>query len=197
MIYTNKIKKAINFAILTHEVTQKQKRKGKDIAYITHPLTVGIILSRAGASEDIVVAGILHDTIEDSIKENKVTKLKIQELFGDKVAELVGDVTEENKELTWEERKSEAREHLKIMPLDSLMVKSADLISNTTEILEDFDNVGFAVFDRFNADKRSVLRNYILAIQTILERWQENPLTKDLEEINAQLSNLEDRLLVL
>lgn len=197
MIYTNKIKKAINFAILTHEVTQKQKRKGKDIAYITHPLTVGIILSRAGASEDVVVAGILHDTIEDSTKENKVTKLKIQELFGDKVAELVSDVTEENKELTWEERKNEAREHLKIMPLDSLMVKTADLISNTTEILEDFDNVGFAVFDRFNADKLSVLRNYILAIQTILERWQENPFTKDLEEISAQLSILEARLLVL
>ncbi len=42
---------AIRFSIRTHEVFQKQKRKGKDIAYINHPLTVGVILARAGATE--------------------------------------------------------------------------------------------------------------------------------------------------
>ncbi len=66
MILTPKIRSAIRFAIKTHEVDQKQARKGKDIAYIGHPLTVGLILARAGANEDTIIAGILHDTIEDS-----------------------------------------------------------------------------------------------------------------------------------
>jgi (p)ppGpp synthase/HD superfamily hydrolase len=56
----------IRFSIKTHEVCQKQTRKGKDIPYITHPLIVGLILARAGAGEEVVIAGILHDTIEDS-----------------------------------------------------------------------------------------------------------------------------------
>lgn len=74
MIFTPAIKKAIFFSVKTHEVYQKQKRKGKDIAYITHPLTVGLILARANAPEDVVIAGILHDTIEDSVDNKKVTR---------------------------------------------------------------------------------------------------------------------------
>ncbi len=191
MIYTNKIKKAIKFAIETHEINQKQKRKGKDIAYITHPFTVGLILAKAGADENVVVAGILHDTIEDSIKEKKVNKEQIQELFGEEVAEIVGNVTEENKEMSWEDRKKEAREHLKTMPLNSLLVKTADVISNTNEILEDFSDVGFEVFDRFNASKLNVLYHYILTIKIIRERWQDNPFRSDLGKINIELLRLE------
>jgi len=48
MIYTEKIQKAIKFAIKTHEVYRQQKRKGKGTAYTSHPLTVGLILSLAG-----------------------------------------------------------------------------------------------------------------------------------------------------
>ena len=80
-----KIQTAIKFAIKTHEVYQQQKRKGKDIAYITHPLTVGIILAKIDSSDDVIIAGILHDTTEDSIPEKKVTKNMIAKRFGNNV----------------------------------------------------------------------------------------------------------------
>src|SRR3989344_98403 len=67
------IRDALRFALETHEIHQKQKRKGKDVPYITHPLTVGLILARAGAWPHIIAGGILHDTIEDSVPEHKVT----------------------------------------------------------------------------------------------------------------------------
>ncbi|MCX6747825.1 MAG: HD domain-containing protein, partial [Candidatus Nomurabacteria bacterium] len=127
MIYTQKIEEAITLAIKTHEIDEKQKRKGKDIPYITHPLTVGLILSLAGASEDVIIAGILHDTLEDSINEYKVTKEMIAEQFGDNVMQLVLSVTEQDKSLSWEVRKAEALEHIKTFSHDSLMLKSADL----------------------------------------------------------------------
>src|ERR1700676_883610 len=92
MIFTPTIRKAIVFSIKTHEVYQKQKRKGKDIAYITHPLTVGLILARANAGEDVIVAGILHDTIEDSIDKKKVTRGMLAERFSKNVADLVDSV---------------------------------------------------------------------------------------------------------
>jgi (p)ppGpp synthase/HD superfamily hydrolase len=56
MQYSFKIQKAIKFATKTHEIYEKQKRKGKDIPYITHPLTVGLILAGSGANDDVICA---------------------------------------------------------------------------------------------------------------------------------------------
>jgi (p)ppGpp synthase/HD superfamily hydrolase len=97
MLYTEKIRKAIKFSAKTHNHYQQQTRKGKVIPYITHPLTVGIILLLAKAREDVVCAGILHDTIEDSTKEKKVTYEMIEGRFGKEVADGVLSVTEEEK----------------------------------------------------------------------------------------------------
>ncbi len=171
MIYTQKIKDAIKFSIKTHEIYQKQKRKGKDIPYITHPLTVGLILARAGADEDTIVAGILHDTIEDSTIEKKVTPEMLSERFGQNVADLVLSVTEQNKELSWDERKQEALEHIKEFSHDSLLVKSADVIGNMSELLDDYESEGEDVWTRFNAPKEKILENAYLVILELVARW--------------------------
>ena len=193
MKYTTLIQKAIRFSIKTHEVYQKQKRKGKDIPYITHPLIVGMILARAGASEDVVIAGILHDTIEDSIPEKKVTKAMIAERFGDTVAGLVDDVTEQNKELPWEERKQEALEHIEKLQNDSLLVKSADLISNISEIIADYQVEGDVIFERFNATKDKTIAHYLRMVTAVVEKWPENPLIEDLRGLDIISMDSEQR----
>ena len=190
MIYTQKIKDAIKFAIKTHEVYQKQKRKGKDIPYITHPLTVGLILARAGASEDVIVAGILHDTMEDSIAENKVTREMLAECFGEEVASLVESVTEMRKYLPWDERKREALEHIETFTNESLLLKSADIISNLSELLDDQRKDGEGVWERFNAPKEKILRHANGVISAIRKRWPENPLTIDLDVLAEGLATL-------
>lgn len=191
MIYTPLIQRAIRFAIKTHDVYQKQKRKGKNIAYITHPLTVGLILSRAGAAEHVIAAGILHDTIEDSIAKKKVSIDILAGRFGKDVANIVLSVTETNKELSWEERKKEVLEHIEIFSTDALLVKSADIISNASELLDDFDRDGERVFDRFNAPKQKILEHYDVVIGRITERWPENPLAPDLTVLNRRLENMD------
>ncbi|MDO8569239.1 MAG: HD domain-containing protein [bacterium] len=191
MIYTKKIKDAIKFSIKTHEVYQKQKRKGKDIPYITHPLTVGLILARAGASEEVIIAGILHDTVEDSTPEKKVTREMIAERFGDKVGELVLSVTETNKELPWEERKTEALEHIKKFSQESVLIKSADVISNMSELLNDHEQEGESVWDRFNAPKDKLLQNTHRVISTLINQWPESLLASDLQAINDYLVEIE------
>ena len=113
----SKIQRAIKFAVKTHEVYQKQKRKGKDVSYIIHPLAVGILLARVGANDDTVCAGILHDTIEDSVPEKKVTFEMLEERFGASVAQMVLDVTETDKSLPWEERKNRPPGMLKHFPM--------------------------------------------------------------------------------
>ncbi|NTW22888.1 HD domain-containing protein [Candidatus Falkowbacteria bacterium] len=190
MKYTQKIQRAIKFSVKTHEVYQKQKRKGKDIAYITHPLTVGLILSQAGASEDVIVAGILHDTIEDSPDHKKVDAAMIKDRFGDHVAELVVSVTEADQSLPWADRKREAREHIADFSIDSLLVKSADVLSNTSEIVDDFARYGDEVFERFSASKADSLNHYLLAIEALIKRWPESPLADDLRGVAENLRKL-------
>lgn len=183
MLYTRKIQDAIYFAVKTHEIYDKQKRRGKDVPYITHPLIVGLILAEAGASEDVIVAGILHDTIEDSIPQKKVTKEMLEERFGTQVADLVYAVTEKNLDAGWHERKAAALEDIKAFSHDALLVKSADVISNTTEMLGDHGRDGEVIFDNFFASKQETLAHAMRVIVAILGAWPENPLRADLETL--------------
>ena len=188
LLYSSRVQQAIRFSIKTHEVYQKQKRKGKDVPYITHPLTVGLILARAGADEDIVIAGILHDTIEDSVPEKKVTREMLTERFGEKVASIVENVTEPDKKLPWEERKQAAYERIATFDKESLLVKAADIIHNTTECLGDYEREGPAFFAAFNSPADKLFTHYARSLEAILKRWPEHPLAQDLAEAKIQLA---------
>lgn len=187
MVYTKKIQKAIKFATKTHNQYQQQLRKGKVIPYISHPLTVGIILALADASEDVIVAGILHDTIEDSVKEKKVTTQMLTERFGKEVSDLVASVTEQDRSLSWEERKKEAFEHIKCFSRESLLVKSADILSNVSELVDDHAREGDEVFSRFSAPKEKMIENQLKVIAEVLSCWKENPLSEDLLVLAEEL----------
>lgn len=191
MIFTLQIQKAIRFSIKTHEGYQKQKRKGKDIPYITHPLTVGLILAHAGVHEDVVVAAILHDTIEDSIPEKKVTGLMLRERFGEHVAMLVESVTEDFAHTTWEEQKAAALEHITHFSHEAVLVKSGDIIANATETILDYTKDGDAIFARFGASKEKFLEHYLNVITALRKRFPENPLDHDLEVVAENLRTIQ------
>ena len=72
------IDKAIAFAVKAHE---GQPRKGTEIPYIFHPLEVGMIVSRITDDEEVIAAGVLHDTVEDC---EQVTLDVIRQEFGDR-----------------------------------------------------------------------------------------------------------------
>lgn len=190
ILYTLRVKNAIRFSIKTHEIYQKQKRKGKDVAYITHPMTVGMILAMAGAKEDVIIAGILHDTIEDSIEEKKVDEKMLRERFGKKVMELVSAVSEDKDCHNWQERKRKAREKIENFKQSALLVKSADLISNVTELIDDYIVHGEETFGRFGGSKKEVIDNYLQVMQIIIKKWKANPLRKDLKNLAIELDKI-------
>lgn len=184
------IQKAIRFAVQTHEIDQKQRRKGKDVPYIVHPMTVGLILASAGADEDVVVAGILHDTIEDSSPERAVSCEMIEKEFNKRVADLVLSVTETDKSLSWEERKKEALDHIEHFSHESVLVKSADIIANLTELIDDYKREKDAAFSHFKAGKEKTLENYTKVTQKLLSRWEESPLANELQNILDRLEKM-------
>lgn len=191
MIYSSLIQKAIQLAITTHQINQKQKRKGKDVPYIVHPLSIGLILARAGANEKTIIAGILHDTIEDSVPDNKVTREIIAQEFGNMVATLVESVTEPNKDVPWEERKRVALEHVQTFSHESVLIKSADIINNLNDMFADYKRGGEAIFTRFSAPREKVVRQYLAVTRALIGRWAENPLIQDLMAVEIELHRIQ------
>ncbi|MFA7309762.1 MAG: HD domain-containing protein [Candidatus Paceibacterota bacterium] len=184
------MQRAVRFMLKTHEVYQKQKRTGKDVPYISHPLTVGLILARASASDEVVIAGILHDTIEDSVPEKKVTRAMLEERFGAEVADLVASVTELPKSFAWDVRKKEALDHIGTFSPDSVLLKSADIIANNAELLEDFAVAGDETFERFSESKEKTIQHTLRVIDALLDKWPQSPLVPDLVNIRGLLSKI-------
>ncbi len=182
----NKFQKAINFANSAHV---GQTRKGKPTTpYISHPLTVAIILSNVNASEDQIIAGILHDTVEDS--EGKINLETIKTEFGEKIAELVGHVTEIDKSFSWDERKKHALEHIYEMPNDALLVKTADFVHNLNDMCDDLEKDGEPVWDRFSEPKEKQLPLYEKHFEAFNSRWKENPLLPVMNELRQRFAKL-------
>lgn len=185
MFYTEKIQKAIEFAVKVHQLDQNQKRKGKLVPYIIHPLSVAIILGRVGAPEDVIIAGILHDTIEDSVQEKKVTREDLEKEFGKQVADIVNDLSEQDKSLSWDQRKKLALEHIPAMDQTRLLVKTADLLHNMTDLINDYLKQGDKIFLRFNASKEKQLERYQNLMGLLEKTWSQNPLLPEMKQAIA------------
>ena len=138
---------AIEFAAKAH---RNQVRKGTDIPYIAHPYAVGLLLLRAGCSEEVVVAGILHDTVEDT----SMTLEDIRKNFGDKIAAVVKGCSEPDKSLAWEARKQHTIEFLRTAPLEVRMVVCADKLHNLRTIAVEHQKIGDEVWKRFNRGRK-------------------------------------------
>ncbi|MCQ6281901.1 HD domain-containing protein [Bacillus sp. EB600] len=136
------IEKALMMASQAHE---NQYRKKTKIPYITHPVAVGMILMKAGYGDDLVAAGILHDTVEDT----PLTLADIEESFGPKIAKIVEGCSEPDKSLPWEERKNHTIEFLKTAPLETRAVVSADKLHNIRSIIDDYEQQGEEVWNKF------------------------------------------------
>lgn len=139
------IQKAKEFAIKAHE---GQTRKTSGAPYIGHPLHVGKILQDAGLSPETVAAGFLHDVVED-------TDYKIEDIqrgFGDEVKRLVAFNTE-NKDHSWEERKSHTIEQLKTGALEEKALVVADKFANLLELVRNYEKLGDSIWDCFKRGK--------------------------------------------
>ncbi|HWO97621.1 MAG TPA: HD domain-containing protein [Bacillus sp. (in: firmicutes)] len=140
------IDKAIQFAAVAHE---GQYRKGTKIPYVVHPVSVGFLLQSIGCDEEVIAAGILHDTVEDTDTELD----DIRREFGERVAKLVLSASEPDKTLTWEERKTHTIESLKQAGEDTVIITLADKIHNLRTLLLDWQQNGDKVWEKFNRGK--------------------------------------------
>ena len=167
---------AIYFATKAH--TGQKRKSEKEVDMIFHPFTVGMILQRAGASTECVIAGILHDVVEDT----KYTLDDIEREFGSKIALIVDEVTE-NKALPWKERKIDAINKIKTASLDGKLVECADKISNLETMYSLHLDEGDSIWASFNKPKDEQKWYYTSMYQAVLENTKDNELFNRLKNI--------------
>lgn len=143
----NVIEKALRTAGQAHE---GQYRKNTNIPYIIHPVAVGMILMKSGYENPLIAAGILHDTVEDTV----LTLMDIEKLFGTRIAGIVDGCSEPDKSLPWEVRKKHTIEFLKTASIDIRAVVCADKLHNIRSIIDDYSQLGDQVWDRFNRGRK-------------------------------------------
>ncbi len=163
---------AIYFATKAH--TGQKRKTEQDVDMIFHPFTVGMILQRAGAKTECVIAGILHDVVEDT----KYTLEDIKEQFGTQVANIVDEVSE-NKSLPWKERKIETINKIKTASMDGKLVECADKISNLESLYNLYQEEGEEVWKSFNKPKEEQKWYYTNMFQAVLMNTTEENMLFD------------------
>ncbi len=157
------IDKAIGFAAAAHD---GQKRKIGSLPYIAHPVGVAMILMEMGCDESIVVAGLLHDVVEDT----GVTLAEIRQEFGGEVADIVKGCTEPpKKKYNWLERKKYMIASLRDASLPVKLVMAADKYHNLSHTLHNAQKKKKGVWQSFGKGKRYQAWYYRAVASSITE----------------------------
>lgn len=136
---------AIKMALEAHD---NQFRKLDGDIYAAHPIEVALLLASAGASEDVQIAGILHDTLEDT----ELTVEEIRTHFGNRVSDLVVACSEPDKDLPWKSRKENALAFMRSCGDPAVkLILLADKLSNIKSIHRNLSIMEGALWDNFNA----------------------------------------------
>ncbi|NQT45887.1 MAG: HD domain-containing protein [Candidatus Omnitrophica bacterium] len=178
-----KIIEAVEFATKAH---MKQVRKGTDLPYILHPIGVGKILIQNKCPEECIIAGILHDVLEDT----SVTFEELSGKFGERVADIVKGASEPDKSDSWENRKKHTIEFLKTASDEIRMVSCADKLDNIRSILNDYNKEGEKLWGRFRRGKEEQLWYYSSLVESFRAKRYEYAMFKDFEYLVGLLKDL-------
>lgn len=191
---TNKFTCAIDYARQVHV----NYRKATKVPYMAHLIGVAsLVMGESGyvrfpVTEDMVIGALLHDAVED---EGGLPRLRdIEANFGPEVAKIVEGCTDSfgedsSKKQEWEPRKIAYINRLRSEPEGTLLVSSADKVYNARAILEDYTEIGQAVWSRFKRGRKEQLW-YFGELSKVYEERGSNRLTKELERVVTELARL-------
>lgn len=186
MFLSERIDRAIERATVLHG---EQKRILSGAPYIVHPYAVAFLLAHFSDDEDVIIAGLLHDVLEDV---PSYTYGMLLEEFGERVASIVQEVTEdltdeEQEDFTlrkenWKERKDKYLANLQDDSQEALLIAAADKIHNMRSLISGYQSGGPAVMDSFNANKENLLWFYGAVTEILEQKLPEHPLTLELRK---------------
>ena len=189
--FSPRIHAALDFAAVHHH---EQKRKDADVAipYVSHLFGVCYILAQYDFEEDVVVAGILHDFLEDIVDKHDRPDLAddMKGQFGDRVHKLVTLVTQQKRDaggqkLPWHIRGESYRETLlsPTTPDEARAISCADKIHNIESLVMALGRMKGneqAMWAKLQASPEDQLKKFVSLHAAIGSRWK-HPIVDELE----------------
>ena len=191
-VLTDRFDRALLYATHVHG---GQVRKETTIPYIAHLLAVAATVLEYGGSEDMAIAGLLHDAIEDQGGEPRLADIRNR--FGDRVADIVRSCSDSvvntaagEQKKDWRTRKVRYIDHLNTVDPETLLVSLSDKIHNARSILRDLrkSEIGSTVWDRFQQPKEDTLW-YYREVANAFQKLLPGQLADELMEIVIVLEN--------
>jgi (p)ppGpp synthase/HD superfamily hydrolase len=197
---TERFNNALVFAAALH---CQQTRKGpQEVPYISHLLGVASLVLEANGDEDMAIAALLHDAVED--QGGYETLDRIREKFGERVAHIVEGCTDDftgHGRISWCDRKTKYIAHVREeTDEETRIVSLADKVHNARAILLDYIEYGDAVFTRFRARKEGTMWYYRTLVDAFRYAETKRPIVQFkrgherlLRELDRLIAKLEKR----
>ncbi|MFN2291293.1 MAG: HD domain-containing protein [Anaerolineae bacterium] len=177
--YSDRYDAALVLAARAH---RDQLRKGTDIPYVVHAFHVSAILLRYGYGEDVTIAGLLHDVVEDQ----GIALSRIESDFGPTVAEMVRALSEKKMEdgeaRPWEARKRELLAQIRHAGPQTAAVKAADTLHNSRRMAADLRREGPRIWRLFSRGPEQSLWYYERVLDIVREHLGTHPLVDELAD---------------
>ncbi len=165
---------------------------GIPLPYITHPVTVAMLVQRHDGNEDQIIAALLHDVLEDAGAHWAPT---IRTTFGDDVLALVEFCTDglpnaAGEKPPWRERKNAYLDHLRSAQGPGLLVSACDKLANLQSIRLDLNDIGDALWTRFTGGKDGSLWYYQALVEAFVDKVPtplHHTLRAELDQVMAQV----------
>ena len=188
-IYSERFLEAFAYAARLHG---RQTRKGTNKPYIGHLMSVASIVIAYGGDEEMAIAALLHDAVEDAGGLKRLRE--IRKKFGKRVARIVDGCTDAYGEPKppWLERKQKYIARVAGEAEDTRLVSAADKLSNARDVLADVRVDGDVAFERFQGKKDGTLWYYRMLV-TVFREAGTNPLVEELARVVAELEKVAAR----
>lgn len=178
---TRRFEDAFVYALHVHAA---QRRRGTRTPYISHLMAVAAIVLEHGGDEDLAIAALLHDAVEDAGGRPRLRDIRSR--FGDRVAATVEGCTDfGDPDRAYPQRRREYVQHLREASADVRMVALADKVHNASRILADYREEGDALWRRFHGAKDEILSYYESLVEAF--RDETGALARELARTIAEL----------
>jgi len=175
--------------LLAAEKHAGQTRKASTIPYIAHLMGVASLVLEFGGDEDMAIAALLHDVVEDC--GGKPMLKEVRRRFGSRVAKIVEGCTDSDTDPKppWRERKETYIRHLKTADSETRLVSAADKLNNVRSIISDHRDIGESIWSRFQGGRDGTLWYYRALLNEFLRRKP----SRLIRELELAIQELESR----
>jgi GTP pyrophosphokinase len=194
LLLSERFTRAVDYARTLHI----ERRKGTEIPYMAHLLGVAsLVMGESGrvdfpVTEDMVIAALLHDTVEDHGGEPRLKDVAFN--FGSNVARRVEGLSDtlaedSSKKEPWETRKENYLDRLRTEPRDVLLISAADKLYNAQSILTDYRKIKEKIWDRFKRGRKEQL-GYFDKLLVVFKNSGTNEIVDELGRVVEKLKEI-------